>query len=428
MQLCILPRGKCLVLGEYHRPQENGPEALALYAHCKNLLTLDPSREATAILSMAVRLAYEMGYHRDPDIFGTFTPFQGEMRRRFWAGARQMDMMMSFMLGLPSIITGNYEMSDTKSPRSLADSDFDTDTKILPPSRPENESTKILWFIVKERLMPNFSKVCQDALSFKEKTEADIMQLDQDVRQMHSTIPDVLRTKPISESIADDPFLIVTRMYIDLIYLKSLCVLHRKYMARGIVFSTQCYVDAGKSIVGQIVEICREFSPGGLLQAENWMMTNMTMSDFLLGFMVLCMALTMCSRGGAIFSAIDDATQSETLTLLEQALPILVERTPVSRDARRVSHAVRLTLNGRKKARASLPPFSTSVPPLSEERLVNQSDPARDPSTLLLPAHSEPFLEDEMAFDQLDPFNFMGMDFESFDWSIADPGVFDQGT
>ena len=72
---------------------------------------------------------------------------------------------------------------DTKSPRNLTDSDFDIDTQVLPVPRSENESTGILWFIVKDRLMVSFSKVCKDALSFHEKSEVEILQLDQETRQ-----------------------------------------------------------------------------------------------------------------------------------------------------------------------------------------------------------------------------------------------------
>jgi hypothetical protein len=83
--------GQCLVLGNYHRAQPYAPEALVLYAYCVGLKNLDPSREAGVMLSMAVRLAYEMGYHRDPDVFGAFSVFEGEMRRRFWASCKQVD-------------------------------------------------------------------------------------------------------------------------------------------------------------------------------------------------------------------------------------------------------------------------------------------------------------------------------------------------
>lgn len=99
--------------------------------------------------------------------------------------------MVSFQLGLPSNIC--LEKCDTKSPRNLADSDLDVDTKVLPPSRSEDEATGLLWFIVKDRQMVSFYKVCRDALSFHEKSHTEILQLDSETRRMYTTIPSVLR-------------------------------------------------------------------------------------------------------------------------------------------------------------------------------------------------------------------------------------------
>lgn len=115
--------GKCLIRGEYHRPQQYVLEALTLYAQTINMQSLDPSREVGAIFGMILRMAYEMGYHRDPDSLGSITIFEGGMRRRFWALCKQVDLMVSFQLGLPSNIC--LENCDTQSPRNLVDSEFD---------------------------------------------------------------------------------------------------------------------------------------------------------------------------------------------------------------------------------------------------------------------------------------------------------------
>jgi hypothetical protein len=411
--------GQCLVLGEYHRPQTFAVEALAMYGHCKNLRSLDPSREAGAILGMVVRMAYEMGYHRDPNSFGSFNTFEGEMRRRCWAAIKQMDLMISFQLGLPSNIC--LENCDTKPPRNLLDSDFDADTQVLPESRSENETTKLLWFIVKDRLMITFSKVCQKALSFKEKTEAEITQIDEKLRKMHRTIPDVLRSRPLSESIADTPFLIMTRLYVDFIYLKSVCVLHRKHMARGSIFSTRSCVEAGKRLVSQFIDMYKEFSLGGQLYAERWMLTNFTMNDFLLGTMVLCLVVHTRWKRGSQSSAIDTTTESEVLALLEQSRAICVEKSTISRDARRVSHAIRLTLNGARSSKvlkntASLPPLSSlasSSDMQSEVYTAQGVDSASQP-------WSDSIQYDEATFGLLDPFNYMGNDIENIDWTMLD--------
>jgi hypothetical protein len=411
--------GQCLVLGEYHRPRQFTVEALIMYAHCKNLRSLDPSREAGAILGMVVRMAYELGYHRDPDLFGNFTTFEGEMRRRFWAVCKQMDLMISFMLGLPSNIC--LEDCDTKSPRNLLDSDFDADTQVLPASRSENEATRLLWFIVKDRLMPSFGKVCRDALSFREKSEEEIIQLDKEIQEMQTTIPDILRARSLSESIADAPFLIMTRLYVEFIYLKSLCVLHRKYMARGNVLSTRSCVEAGTRLVSQFIDMHKEFAPGGQLYIERWMLSNYTMNDFLLGVMVLCLVLHTRWKRRAQNSAIDSVTESKVLALLEQSHAICVEMSDASRDARRVSHAIRLTLSGAKSPN----PLSSqpSLTPHGMQSTAGERHGADPTSPLLHPPHVQ---GDEAAFGLLDPFNFMGSDIENIDWTAFDPQLLDQ--
>ncbi|KAK5196012.1 hypothetical protein LTR99_003476 [Exophiala xenobiotica] len=334
---------KCLIVGRYRRPQPFALEALALYGHCKNLASLDPSREAGTILAIVVRMAYEMGYHRDPDHFGSFTIFEAEMRRRFWAVCKQYDTMVSFQLGLPSSIV--MENSDTKPPRHLLDSDFNEYTQDLPPSRSENEPTKLLWFIVKDRMLASFSKVSKDALSFNEKSEAEVYHLDQEIRQVHATTPDILRARALAESLTDSPFLIMTRLYIEFIYLKSVLVLHRKYMVRGNVFSTRACVEAGKSLVRQFVDMYHERAPGGQLYLQRWMLNNFTMNDFLLGVMVLCLVVHLRRRRGEHNFRLETAAEKEILSLLKHSRDICVEKSSASRDAWRVSHAIRLTLD-----------------------------------------------------------------------------------
>ncbi|TVY55899.1 Fusarisetin A cluster transcription factor fsa6 [Lachnellula cervina] len=412
--------GQCLVLGEYHRPQKFAVEALGIYGHCKNLQSLETSREAGSILSMVVRMAYEMGYHRDPDTFGSFTVFEGEMRRRCWASLKQMDVMISFQLGLPSSIC--IDNCDTRSPRNLLDSDFDEDTKVLPESRPENEPTRLLWFIVKVRLMVNFGEVCQDALSFKTKSEAEVMQLDKEIRQTYTTVPEVLRSRPISESIADAPFLIMTRLYLDLIHLKCICILHRKYMARGNLFSTKSCVEAGTKMVSQFLDIYKEFAPGGQLYMERWMLTNFTMNDFLLGVMVLCLVVHTRWKRGSQNSLIDAATESEVLGLLKQCHTVCVEKSASCRDARRVSYAIRLTLNGAKGPK--IPAMQTAHPSSSDTQSAVGESNAVDPVSSLLPRRVGSVQTDEAAFGLLDPFNFTGNDIDNMDWTLFDSQFF----
>ena len=103
--------------------------------------SLDPSREAGAVLIDAVRVA-EAGYHGDPDLFKSFSAFHGEMLRRFWATCKRMNSMISFQFGLPSNII--LENCDTRLLINFLTRTF-MNTVVSPNSQSETEATRLLW-------------------------------------------------------------------------------------------------------------------------------------------------------------------------------------------------------------------------------------------------------------------------------------------
>jgi hypothetical protein len=413
--------GECLAVGQYYRPQPYAPQALSLYAHCVNMKNLEPSREAGAILSMGVRLAYQMGYHRDPDVFGTFSVFEGEMRRRFWAGCKQVDMMTAFQLGLPSNIL--LDNCDTRSPRNLLDSDFGPDSKELPPSRSESEATPILWFIVKDRLVLSFSKVCQDALSLRQKSDEEVMALDEEVRRAHDTIPPLLRVRPIADCAQDSRFTVMARFYLELLSLKGLCILHRKRMTSGNTTSTMKCVEAGLAIVRLVVGVYKEFGPGGALYQARFMFNNYYMTDFLLGVIVLCLYVNMHRDKDTPAGLPLIGTSSEILSLLERAHGICVDKSSMSRDARKVSMAIQLALRGQKTTR----PSARHNGPQESQPAADVLDSPRETDDTwldsLYPTNSTP--GPNLSFGALDPFNFMDVEPYNFGNAILDADVLD---
>ncbi|KAJ4989428.1 zn 2cys6 transcription factor [Stagonosporopsis vannaccii] len=397
--------GQCLVLGKYHKTQRDAPEALLLYAHCKSLRSLDTSHECGAIISIAVRHAYQLGYHRDPDIIGKFTVFEGEMRRRFWACCKQVDTMISFQLGLPSNI--NFDDCDTKSPLHLLDTDFDTDTRVLPCARPENEPTAILWFIVKDRLMPVFSNICQAAWSLRSRPEAEVMELDAEVKRAYSSIPDVLRWHPVAKSIEDPPFLIMCRLFLELLYSKSLCILHRRYMDRCNDYSVSQCVEAASSIVRGIADVHRAFQPGGHLQAVSWMFKSIAMTDFLLGATILCFYIHLRRRGRISLASTSMVEQKDVLLLLEEARLVCLDRSTSSADARKVGLAIQITLGSAEGTVEEPTQSSDGV----EEEVRQQTLPDVTSSDLSISSNvftgQHPYSESYFIFNEFDPFNFL---------------------
>ena len=417
---------QCLALGHYHRPQRFVPEALAMYAQCKNLQSLEPSREGGAVMAMAVRIAYEMGYHRDGASVGTFTPFEVEMRRRLWAACTQMHLMLSFQLGVPSSI--RFECSDTKAPSNLFDSDLEEDMNTAPASRPESEATPLLWFVVKDRQMPTFSKVCQHALSVH-ADNGEVFQLDTDIRRMHDTVPEMLRPRSLADSIGDPPFLIITRIFTDIVHLKSLCVLHRRHMADGDDFSTRTCVQAASRIVSHFVDMHHEFSPGGQLYFERWMMTTFTVNDFLLGVLVLCHFLHIRWKRFARQTSSDNAIGAEVSALLRQAHTVCVELSDASNDVRRVSNAVHMTLNSFGSPRVLRDATTTqshSRSPSTSDRTESASEGTPAGGAALAPSSAYTNLEgaNETLLAPSDPFNLSYHDLLNVDWSELDPATF----
>jgi hypothetical protein len=272
--------------------------------------------------------------------------------------------------------------------------------------------------------MPGFSKVCQNSLSFQEKSETEILELDQAVRQMYMTVPDVMRTRPMSDSIGDAPFLIMVRVYIEFIHLKSLLVLHRKYMARGNIFSMDTCIEAGSRLVSQFIEMYKEFSPGGQLHGERWMLSSFTLNDFLLGVMVLCLVLYTRRKHGIQHSASGATIDIDISKLLEQSHAICIEKSQASRDARRVSHAIRITLDGNKVPisveAAVVSPIPSWFAAFSDVRSRNAA--MRGDDAAMLPS----VYGEEAAFGPFDPFNFMGNDLQGLDWSIPNEQWWDQ--
>lgn len=425
--------GQCLVIGEYHRPQEFVVEALLLYAHCRSVAHLDPQRETGVIHSMAVRSAYQLGYHRDPDNFKTFTPFEGEMRRRTWAVCKQLDLMTSFQLGLPSSIC--LENYDTKQIRNLRDIDFGPESTKIPTSRPDEEVTRLLWFVVKDRQMESFAKVCRDALSHKEKSPAEVQALDHEIRQMHESIPDICKIRPMSQSIADDPFMIITRIYLDFISQKSLCVLHRRYMAGGNHFSTISCLNAGKAIVSEFLEMHQEFAPGGRLYTERWMLGCYTMNDFLLGITSLCLFLYCQWKSSDKHMFVKGDQVKEVVDLLKQAQVICLGKSSVSKDADRVARIVQLTLRrtglikGFSGGNQTVAPGADLLLPRwdagdgitsMDSQLSDHVTGGNDPFGFF---QQSSFAEDDMAGTDWAMFNGM----TDMDWAIFDPSMSMQG-
>ena len=265
----------CLAIGEFYKPQPLTVEASLLYAQAACIVTADISSDIAILFGTIVRLASIMGYHRDPSHFRTsFTIFEGEMRRRTWSLCMQLDLLVSFQLGLPSNI--QFPTWDTRPPTNLLDADFDEDTLQLPPARPDTEPTELLFYIAKHRLMIIFEKIIRHTLSTTEPPGDELEAIDQELRETYNALPILFQPRLMADSVVDNPSVIVTRLCVNAIYQKCLCVLHRRYARLGRQQSVQvCYASAS-DLVKRFIDVYEEFKPGGQLETERWYMGSIT--------------------------------------------------------------------------------------------------------------------------------------------------------
>lgn len=334
---------QCLAVGKYYRPQQFAVEALLLYIQSKCLTSINIPPVVAVLFGTLARLATSLGYHRDADgSAGNVSAFEGEMRRRTWSLYMQLDMLISFQLGLPSNI--QFPTWDTRPPTNLLDSDFDEDTEQLPPPRPDSESTELLFYIAKHRLMVVFEKIIRHTLSATDRSIDELDVIDQELRGTHAALPVVFQPRPIAESIVESPSVVVTRLCVNFIYQKCLCVLHRKHVARGRQNSVQTCHGSASELVKRFLDIYEEFESGGQLETERWFMGSITWHDFLLGCTALC--LTVCSTRHCMADpasvAIVDVVGS--LEMLRNVEAIFEKQSAGSRDTRKVQRLVEATV------------------------------------------------------------------------------------
>jgi hypothetical protein len=297
-----LRTSQCLVLGKYSTAKAYGLEILVLHLQSIFLGLVDSNINLWFLMGIIIRLAMRMGYHRDSKIHSSISPFEGEMRRRLWAIIYQLDVVMSFQLGLPSMIPSDY--CDTEAPRNLNFSDFSQDTDVLPPSRPLSDHTPVLFSIVKGRIMGVFKKIVAHTQSLSPPPLETTIMLDIEMRDTYNNLPSNFKMIPVNRSFMDVSSIIMERCYIELLYLKGIVVLHRRFIntdTSNLICANfrQTCLNAAMDILSRQADLHQASQPGGQLYEDRWMVTSLMVHDFLLAAMVVCLELTVHMRSTA---------------------------------------------------------------------------------------------------------------------------------
>ncbi|EPE07924.1 zinc c6 transcription factor [Ophiostoma piceae UAMH 11346] len=194
------------------------------------------------------------------------TPFDAEMRRRIWVTVFEVDLLISFQIGLPSMVPWDY--CDTELLRNLEYGNLSPGITSLPPSRPLTDSTPILYTIVKARIISIFKSIVGHTRSLVTRPYGDTMTLDADLQHAYARLPENFKYRPLDQCLIDTAKEVMNRTTIKLLYLKSIIV---------------C-----------IVVLHQPSQPGSLFYDSQRMMSTLTANDFILATMVVCLEITIC--------------------------------------------------------------------------------------------------------------------------------------
>lgn len=288
---------RCFVLGKYDEAKEHSLEALLVYVQTCYFRTKDTDVSFWFLVGIVIRLAIRMGYHRDPSKLpsgSALSPFESEMRRRVWCSIYQVDALISFQMGLPSMIPSTF--CDTDLPSNIEYSDFGPESPVLPPPRPESDHTAILYTIAKNPVLEMFKKVVAHIQRLDSPPYLETMNLDRQLRDAYNNVPPVLQYKPIQRSFIDGPGVVMRRTTIEILHLKSIIILHRQYLAhRDLTYapSRHACLEAALQVLRRQADLHEATQVGGHLHSDRWMISGLTANDFILAAMVVCLDLTL---------------------------------------------------------------------------------------------------------------------------------------
>ena len=336
-----------------------------MYFGCEYLRSADAQFSMSIVVGMIVRVAFRMGYHREPSRFSNISPFRAEMRRRSWLMVISVDLVQSSQVGLPRLI--QPFMCDTREPRNLLEEDLHEDMTETPASRPETELTPLLYSIVLTRLRLVHAKIMDLMNATTQPPYREVIELDTHLRQVHDLLPECARLMPGEEFENAETSASMRRFYLGLSFLKAELMLHRPYLLLGRTdakyeYSRRVCLNAATEMLCFQRKIDSEIQPGGRLWAPgvqsftvSFYTSSVVANDFLLATTVLVLDLDkgLTSRVPSVSAAPSSGLRldqgppgrAEIVDALRTAFDIWTRASAKSHEARKVAAAIRLVLN-----------------------------------------------------------------------------------
>ena len=207
----------------------------------------------------------------------------------------------------------------------------------------------MLYACYKGRLITNFRRIVQLTSHRNAPTYNQIMGLNNSLHETHGEVPPSLRMRPLIPSFTEHPSIVLNRLYIELVFLTSCCVLHRRFLTYdrlnpAFEYSRKCCTDAALRMLGHHIELHAACQPGAQFGDEKTMISSLTLHDFLIAAMIICVDLYE-SRNRITASRLDSDDQTLKYDTLIKSHRVWLSRKATSRDARKACNIVAFILS-----------------------------------------------------------------------------------
>lgn len=280
---------QCLIKADIVRPDRDTLELMVLSGMSEYARNNDSTAAEWFCLGIAIRKAFHMGYHRDPDVFPSLTPFEREMRRRLWAHIWQIDTLFSFSLGLPSAVTKTN--SNVKAPLNLFEEELYEGMSELPAPHPGNVATPISYTIAKLNVIRGLADVVDHMGSMEEHTCPEVHKLNDQLSDALGKIPDFLHIKSWDESIGEPKSLRLQRLQLRLFYDKASCMLNRRFLNLTIKQYRGRYQTHPRDLCLQSALSLLSIQNSFHREGSKWYKFALSRHDFLLAAVILFLVL-----------------------------------------------------------------------------------------------------------------------------------------
>ena len=139
--------------------------------------------------------------------------------------------------------------------------------------------------------------MAQQAHALKIPPYSEVMRVDGILEETWKKVPEFMKVKPLGECVTDPPMQVIQRFGLAELYLKSRCVLHRRYLSeegmpkKEHAYSRRACLEAALTLLEHQRTLHEACQPGALLASKGWFVSSLTINDFLLADMVVALVL-----------------------------------------------------------------------------------------------------------------------------------------